>query len=60
MTATSVASRDQIVDAHLTEVALVDRRHSGHEAPAFYWTVLATTGAVLALAAYLVLRRRAR
>jgi ABC-type multidrug transport system ATPase subunit len=32
----------------------------GHEASVFYWTVLATTGAVLALAAYLVLRRRAR
>ena len=32
----------------------------GHEAPVFYWTVLATTAAVLALATYLVLRRRAR
>lgn len=32
----------------------------GHEAPVFYWTVLTTTGALLALAAYLVLRRRAR
>ena len=32
----------------------------GHEAPVFYWAVLATTGAVLALAAYLVLRHRAR
>ena len=32
----------------------------GHDVPVFYWTVLATTGAVLALAAYLVLRRRAR
>jgi hypothetical protein len=32
----------------------------GQESPAFYWTVLAATGAVLALAAYLVLRRRAR
>jgi ABC-type multidrug transport system ATPase subunit len=32
----------------------------GQEAPVFYWTVLATTGVVLAMAAYLVLRRRAR
>jgi ABC-type multidrug transport system ATPase subunit len=32
----------------------------GHESPAHYWAVLAATGAVLAVAAYLVLRRRAR
>jgi ABC transport system ATP-binding/permease protein len=32
----------------------------GHESSAHYWAVLAATGAVLAVAAYLVLRRRAR
>jgi ABC-type multidrug transport system ATPase subunit len=32
----------------------------GHASYGFYWTVLAATGAVLAVAAYLVLRRRAR
>jgi hypothetical protein len=32
----------------------------GHASYGFYWMVLATTGAVLAMAAYLVLRRRAR
>jgi ABC-type multidrug transport system ATPase subunit len=32
----------------------------GHSSYAFYWTVLSLTGVVLAVAAYLVLRRRAR
>jgi len=32
----------------------------GHASYSFYWTVLAATGAVLSVAAYLVLRRRAR
>ena len=32
----------------------------GHASYSFYWTVLAATGALLAVAAYLVLRRRAR
>jgi ABC-type multidrug transport system ATPase subunit len=32
----------------------------GHSSYAFYWTVLAVSGAVLAAAAYLVLHRRAR
>ena len=32
----------------------------GHASYGFYWTVLAAIGAVLAVAAYLVLRRRAR
>ena len=32
----------------------------GHASYGFYWAVLAATGAVLALAAFLVLRRRAR
>jgi ABC-type multidrug transport system ATPase subunit len=32
----------------------------GHSSYGFYWTVLAVTGVVLAVAAYLVVRRRAR
>jgi hypothetical protein len=46
----------------VTRVVTADSPYAtlGQERPVFYWTVLAATGVVLALAAYLVLRRRAR
>jgi hypothetical protein len=46
----------------VTQLVAADSPYAGlgHSSHVFYWTVLALTGIVLAAAAFLVLRRRAR